>query len=249
MSLRKVGARRRFSRIAYLAGIGLVARRPEASSAAGDESVVVDLADVRLMRRCLEIGAAAAARREMPFGAVIAHDGQEISAEANGVREARDVTRHAEVCAIVSAQRKLDKAALDGCTLYSNVEPCAFCSYAIRESRIGRVVFALASPVMGGASRWDVLHDDGLEGALPEVFGPPPEVLAGLLADEADAMLRQAAPMIWATSHARGLFVSAEAERHSRPAKPAKGIMGAVKSATMDLLRRRLFDRFSRGTS
>ena len=209
--------------------------------------MLADPTDARLMRRCFELARAAAARKELPFGSVIARDGAEISAEANGVRAAGDVTRHAEVCAIVSAQRALRRPSLDGCTLYTNMEPCAFCSYAIRETRIARVVFALASPVMGGASRWDVLQDQGLAKSLPEVFGPAPELLAGFLADEADAALREAAPMMWATSRARGLFICEDAARVSRPAARPEGMLGAVKAAAMALLRRRVFDRYARG--
>jgi tRNA(adenine34) deaminase len=205
--------------------------------------------DARLMRRCFELARAAVAAKELPFGSVIARGDKEISAEANGVRAAGDVTRHAEVCAIVAAQRRLGKAALDGCTLYTNIEPCAFCSYAIRETRIARVVFALASPLMGGASRWDVLHDEGLGGAMPEVFAPPPEVVAGFLAEEADAMLRRSAPMMWAASRQRGLFVCDDAERGSRPARRPEGALAVAKAAALDVLRRRVFDRFSRGTA
>ncbi len=201
------------------------------------------------MHRCFELARAAVTRNELPFGSIVARGGEEISAEANGVREARDSTRHAEVCAIVAAQAKLGKAALDGCTLYTNIEPCAFCSYAIRETRIARVVFALASPIMGGASRWDVLHDDGLGGSLPEVFGPAPEVVAGFMAEEADTMLRQTAPLMWAMSRQRGLFICEDAGRRSRPAQRPEGFMGTVKAGAMDLLRRQVFDRFSRGAA
>lgn len=201
------------------------------------------------MRRCFELARAATARKELPFGSIIARGGEEISAEGNGVRAARDVTRHAEVCAIVAAQRALGRPSLDGCTLYTNMEPCAFCSYAIRETRIARVVFSLASPIMGGASRWDVLQDPGLSRSLPEVFGPAPEVVAGFLAEEADAALRQTAPMMWAASQARGLFVCEDAGRQSRPAQRSEGLFAGVKAGALDLLRRRVFDRFSRGTA
>ncbi len=204
--------------------------------------------DARLMRRCLDLARAATERKELPFGSVIARGGEVISAEGNGVREARDVTRHAEVCAIVAAQRTLGRPSLDGCTLYTNMEPCAFCSYAIRETRIARVVFALASPIMGGASRWDVLQDPGLSRSLPEVFGPAPEVVAGFLADEADAALRETAPMMWAASQARGLFVCEDAGRQSRPAQRSEGLFAGVRAGALDMLRRRVFDRFSRGT-
>ena len=209
----------------------------------------INSVDARLMRRCFELARAATARKELPFGSIIARGGEEISAEGNGVRAARDVTRHAEVCAIVAAQRALGRPSLDGCTLYTNMEPCAFCSYAIRETRIARVVFSLASPIMGGASRWDVLQDPGLSRSLPEVFGPAPEVVAGFLAEEADAALRQTAPMMWAASQARGLFVCEDAGRQSRPAQRSEGLFAGVKAGALDLLRRRVFDRFSRGTA
>lgn len=201
------------------------------------------------MRRCFDLAREAAAVDELPFGSVVARGAEEISAQGNGVRRAQDVTRHAEVCAIVAAQKRLGKAALDGCTLYTNMEPCAFCSYAIRETRIARVVFALASPLMGGTSRWDVLQDEGLGAAMPEVFAPAPEVVAGFMADEADAMLRRTAPMMWAASRSRGLFVAEDAHRQSRAALKPEGWLATAKAGTMDLLRRRVFDRFSRGTA
>lgn len=199
------------------------------------------------MRRCFDLAREAAARKELAFGSVIARDGVVIAAEGNGVRAAGDITRHAEVCAIVAAQKKLGRASLDGCTLYTNVEPCAFCSYAIRETRIARVVFALGSPVMGGASRWDVLHDTGLGDTMPEVFGPPPEIVGGLLAQEAEDLLKQAAPMTWAATKARGLFVTEDASRLSRPAPRPEGVVAHFKALAMERLRRHFFDRFSRG--
>jgi tRNA(adenine34) deaminase len=203
--------------------------------------------DFAFMRRCFDLAREAAARKELAFGSVIVRDGAAIAAEGNGVRAAGDITRHAEVCAIVAAQKRLGRASLDGCTLYTNVEPCAFCSYAIRETRIARVVFALGSPVMGGASRWDVLHDTGLGDAMPEVFGPPPEILGGLLAEEAEDLLKQVAPMTWAATKARGLFTVEDANRLSRSAPRPEGVVASFKALAMERLRRGFFDRFSRG--
>ena len=213
------------------------------------EKRLLSSTDARFMRRCFELASAAVKRRELPFASAIARGDEEISAKANGVRECRDVTRHAEVCAIVAAQQKVSCASLDGCTLYTNVEPCAFCSYAIRETRIARVVFALASPVMGGASRWGVLHDNGLSRSLPEVFGPAPEVVAGFLADEADAILRRSAPMMWAASRARGLFVCEATGQRSRPKSRPNGMISVETAGVLELLCRRVFDRFSRGAA
>jgi tRNA(adenine34) deaminase len=62
----------------------------------------------------------------------------------NRVARDHDITHHAEIVAMAEAQRRLGGTDLGGRTLYSNVEPCALCSYAIQESRLARVVFALA---------------------------------------------------------------------------------------------------------
>ena len=208
---------------------------------------MADSHDLAFMRRCFDLAREAAAAKELAFGAVVARGGVLIAAEGNGVRRAADITRHAEVCAIVAAQKAVGRAALDGCTLYTNVEPCAFCAYAIRESRIARVVFALGSPVMGGTSRWDVLQDPGLGEAMPEVFGPPPEIVGGFLADEAEDLLKKAAPMTWAATKARGLFVAEDAHRLSRPAPRPEGLVATFRAGAMQWLRRGFFDRFSRG--
>ena len=47
---------------------------------------------------------------------------------------------HAEVEAIRDACRKLGTRDLSGATLYSAMEPCPMCCWAIREARIDRVV-------------------------------------------------------------------------------------------------------------
>ena len=115
----------------------------------------------------------------------------------NRVAQDRDVTRHAEMVAICEAQEALGSTDLSDCTIYANMEPCVFCSYAIRESRIGKVVFSMRSPVMGGASRWNILGDRVLSDTMPEVFAPPPVLLAEFLCEEGDAALRRSAPLVW----------------------------------------------------
>ena len=150
--------------------------------------------------------------------------GRTIVETTNRVSYERDVTRHAEIVAISEAQRRLGCTSLDDCTLYANVEPCALCSYAIRETRISRVVFGLSSPVMGGHSRWNILGDPTLSAAMPEVFAPPPDVCANFLSDEADAALRRASPILWAVTRSRGLFVcEARSIRLSRSKNPTGG--------------------------
>jgi tRNA(Arg) A34 adenosine deaminase TadA len=81
-----------------------------------------------------------------------------VAESINRVKHDSDVTRHAEIAAISAAQKSLGsthqpRRLRDLCS----AEPCVFCRYAIRESRIGPVVYGLHSPHMGGLSKWNVL--------------------------------------------------------------------------------------------
>ena len=99
------------------------------------------------------------------------------------------------MAAISRAQKTLGTVSLDDCEIYVNAEPCAFCCYAIRESRIAKVVYSTRSPIMGGASRWNILGDHKLSKAMPEVFAPPPILLVEFLSKEGDATLRRISPL------------------------------------------------------
>src|SRR5215218_9111491 len=132
--------------------------------------------DLKMMRRCVELSADAVRANELPFSCVICRDGQVIVETTNRVARDADVTRHAEIIAISQAQRILGRKDLSDCTLYSNVEPFPMCSFPIRETRIGRVVYSISSPMMGGFSKWNVLGDSEISHVMPEVFGEKPEV-------------------------------------------------------------------------
>jgi len=160
--------------------------------------------DLKMMRRCVELSAAAVTRRELPFSCVICRDGEIVAEAINRVVADADVTKHAEILAISEAQRILGRSDLSDCTIYSNVEPCPMCSFPIRETRIGRVVYAISSPMMGGFSKWNVLGDNEISNVMPEVFGDTPEVAAGLHYREAAAVWRKWNPIFWLGIRFRG---------------------------------------------
>jgi tRNA(adenine34) deaminase len=202
--------------------------------------------DERMMRRCLSLAAESLKVREYPFGAVVVRNGEILAEATNRVARDCDVTRHAEIVAMADAQRKLGDTDLSDCTLYSNVEPCALCSYAIREARVAKVVFALRSPVMGGFSRWNILNDRDLSTTMPQVFEPPPEVVAGVLAEEADSALRQIAPVVWAFIRANGLLL-VEPQNAVRQVNGRFYRFGALIRWLTRAVRLTLSDRFGRG--
>ncbi len=127
---------------------------------------------------------AAAARGEVPVGAVIiAPDGRIVAQAGNRTRELSDPTAHAEVLAIRAACAAARTERLAGHDLYVTLEPCPMCAAAISAARIGRLYYGAADAKSGGVAF----------GA--RVFSHPqchhaPEVYDGIAAAEAEAMLK-----------------------------------------------------------
>jgi tRNA(adenine34) deaminase len=207
------------------------------------------IGDEHMMRRCFELAAKSAGQGEYPYAAVIVREGVIVAETINRVAHESDVTRHAETVAISLAQETLASTDLSDCTIYTNMEPCAFCCYAIRECRIGKVVFSMRSPVMGGSSRWNILGDHKLSDTMPEVFAPPPVLLAEFLFEEGDATLRRSAPMAWAFMRARGLLAPPEPQQasghHAQDGANGRRYVRMV-GWLLHALRRNFFDRFGR---
>jgi tRNA(adenine34) deaminase len=170
------------------------------------DSSVLDTIDRTMMARCVALAQKAVSEGEYPFACVIAEDGEVVVETTNRVMHDRDVTRHAELVAVSEAQRKLGRTKLPRCTLYTTVEPCAMCSFPIREACIGRVIYAIRSPVMGGHSRWNILGDSALCAHMPELFDEAPKVVAGLLRKEAERVWWRASWLVWGIIRLRGVF-------------------------------------------
>ncbi len=135
------------------------------------------------MRRALAAATEAAARGEVPVGAVVTRSGSVLAVAANAPRALADPTAHAEILAIRAAARALGRDRLDGCDLWVTLEPCAMCAGAIAHARLDRLYYG-AEDAKGGA----VAHG-------PRFFGQPtchhrPEIYAGIGESEAAALLR-----------------------------------------------------------
>jgi tRNA(adenine34) deaminase len=186
--------------LATFRGLPPLHRRSETSES------LEDAFDAAMMEHCIRLSREAARQGEYPFAAIICRDGEILIEATNRVRRDQDISRHAEIVALSEAQKLVGSSNLDGCTLYSKVEPCPMCAFMGRETRIRRVVFSLKSPVMGGYSRWDILSDHGLSSRMPELFGPSPEITAGVLAADAAKVWRRWNPIAWAVIRLRGIF-------------------------------------------
>ncbi|NIP81371.1 MAG: tRNA adenosine(34) deaminase TadA [Gemmatimonadetes bacterium] len=135
------------------------------------------------MRRALAQAAQAAAAEEVPVGAVVVMDGELVAESHNQPRTRNDPTAHAEILALRAAAERLGHWWLNGATLYVTLEPCAMCAGALVLARIDRLVYGAADPKAG------------MVGSLAAIPQDPRlnhrvEVTAGVLADEAGALLR-----------------------------------------------------------
>ena len=105
------------------------------------------------MDRALAEAEAAAARGEVPVGAVLAGpDGAVIAADGNRMREKGDATAHAEMEVLRAGMRALGAERLSGCDLYVTLEPCPMCAGAIAASRIARLYYGAPDPKSGGVA-------------------------------------------------------------------------------------------------
>jgi tRNA(adenine34) deaminase len=201
--------------------------------------------DREMMTRCIAVAVRSGEDGEYPYGVVICRARKVVAESINRVAHEHDVTRHAEVVAISQAQKALGTVSLDDCVIYVSAEPCVYCCYAIRESRMARVVYALRSPHMGGVSKWNVLTDEDLSKTMPEVFDPPPEIIAGFMTQEVDRALLKWNPLVWGVIRERHLFVAGPLETvHSR--QPETEPQWKLSRLLLAFLRRTVFDRFGR---
>ena len=104
------------------------------------------------MREALELASAAAARDEVPVGAVVVIDGRVVGRGFNQPISTSDPTAHAEIVALREAARALGNYRLTGATLYVTVEPCVMCVGAAVHARIATVIFGAAEPRTGSVS-------------------------------------------------------------------------------------------------
>jgi len=115
---------------------------------------------------------AAAARGEVPVGAVIADaSGRIIASAGNRTLELKDPTAHAEILAIREAASMLGSERLTGCDLHVTLEPCAMCAAAISFARIRRLYFGAADEKMGAVEHGARFFHQVTCHHAPEVYG------------------------------------------------------------------------------
>jgi tRNA(adenine34) deaminase len=140
--------------------------------------------DRRFMAMAIEEARRAAAQGEVPVGAVLVAGGEVLASRGNERERLHDPTAHAEMLVLRDAAALLGGWRLQDTTLYVTLEPCAMCAGAMVLARVKRLVYGADDPKAGAA------------GSVLNVVDHPalnhrPEVLAGIMATDASAILRE----------------------------------------------------------
>ncbi len=136
----------------------------------------------RFLRMAIEEGDRAARDGNTPYGAVlVAPDGTIAATGRNQTVEMHDPSSHAELNAVRDACRAMGTLTLPGYRMYASGQPCPMCMTAMIGVGLAEVWYAApAAPGTALASPEELAERAG-EGA--------PEVIGGVLADEARAMM------------------------------------------------------------
>jgi len=139
------------------------------------------------MRRCIELARQAIESGDSPVGSVIVDVDGLVSEGVEAVRARQDATAHAEMEALRTAFARRGSRDLTGCTLYTSVEPCIMCAYAIRLARISVVVCGARGDDGGHAVSGHIVLTD--ERVAPN--RPVPLVIRDVLVQECQSVRDQ----------------------------------------------------------
>ncbi|MFV2002440.1 MAG: nucleoside deaminase [Paracoccaceae bacterium] len=136
------------------------------------------------MHAALTEARAAAARGEVPVGAVVIDpDGTVVARAGNRTRALNDPTAHAEMLALRAACDAVGRERLTGFDLYVTLEPCAMCAAAISLARISRLYYGAPDAKSGGVAFGARVFSHAQCHHKPQVYD-------GIAATEAQALLQ-----------------------------------------------------------
>ena len=136
------------------------------------------------MAKALELAVEAGNAGEIPVGAVIVNQHQQIIATGENRKErTQDPTAHAEIVAIRYATHALQDWHLNQCSLYVTLEPCPMCAGAILQARIKTLIYGTDDPKTGAIRTVLNLPDS------PASFHRL-EVISGVLQSQCQSLLQ-----------------------------------------------------------
>ena len=116
--------------------------------------------DARFMAEALKEARKAAAKGEVPVGAVVVKAGKVIARGHNLRETLQDPLAHAEAVAVRKASKKLGSWRLEGCEVYVTLEPCPMCAGALSQARVKAVFYGATDPKGGAVTLGFGIHGD-----------------------------------------------------------------------------------------
>ncbi len=137
------------------------------------------------MRRALQAGHEASETGDVPVGAVLLDESDEVVAvDRNRREELSDPTAHAEMLVLSRRAQEIGDWRLTGHTLVVTLEPCPMCAGAAVWARLGKIVYGARDPKAGAAwSLYNIPQDRRLNHRV--------ELVEGVLARECRALLEE----------------------------------------------------------
>jgi tRNA(adenine34) deaminase len=148
----------------------------------------------RYMRMALEEAEAGGREGNMAVGGVLVRDGEVLGRGHNEANSTFDVTAHAETVVIRRASihlrvrnptMRVGAGPLAGSTLYTTVEPCPMCAWAICLAGIPEVVIGVRHAELGASFGGYAIE------RLIAMTGQPLRVVSGFLRDECAELRRR----------------------------------------------------------
>lgn len=139
------------------------------------------------MRLVLDKGWAGVRQGQFPFAAAIySNESRCLALEHNLVSEMSAPSRHAEVCAIDAACKKIGRTQLSGSWLVSSGEPCPMCFAAAAIADVETIVFGANADVVenAGFGSFGLNIDE-----LVQATNYKPRIVRGVLSREAERLL------------------------------------------------------------
>jgi len=135
------------------------------------------------MREALKEAENSFSNEEVPVGAVVVKEGAIIGRGSNRKEALNDPTAHAEIIAITAAANSIGDWRLEGCILYSTLEPCLMCAGAIIQARVSRVVYGAKDEKFGVFGSVIDIRDEKWNWKF--------KVISGVLKEESAALLKE----------------------------------------------------------
>ena len=136
----------------------------------------------QLVETAMTLASEAGRRGDPPFGALLVSPHDEVVAMASNCQvSGGDPTAHAEIELLRTAARDGHRPPLRGYTVVVNAEPCSMCASALVKAEVGSLVY--------GAPHEPHMDPDLDVAAVFARARRPPDVTAGVLADESAAQI------------------------------------------------------------